>query len=80
MEKVLYSGTCRGGPLDGRAGYSRFPKGFVLVDKPNNAVWVYDYDSDTSTFTMQDRPTYLNRAKAWIAAQESDYDVRALDA
>src|ERR1700752_1072356 len=51
----LYIGQCVGGPMDGQQGESRFPKGFVLIDRPNSAAWVYDYNVESSTFTEREQ-------------------------
>lgn len=77
-EKTLYIGQCVGGPLDGKEGVSRFPKGFVLIDKPNSVAWVYDYSESTGIFTSRS-PDIHDRERGKRAADESDYDVRALD-
>ena len=74
----IYIGQCKGGPMDGQQGESRFPKGFVLIDRPNSAAWVYDYDPETSVFTAREQDIHDNM-RALKAAEESNYDVRALD-
>ncbi len=40
----MIEGPCTGGPLNGHRAFSRFPKGFLLVDKPAGACWLYDWD------------------------------------
>ena len=37
----LYVGVIVGGPLDGGVEYSRYPAGFVLVDRPAGRAWLY---------------------------------------
>lgn len=86
--RVVYEGLAVGGPLDGETVQSRYPKGFLLVDKPNNRAWVYDYDeghnksgdrlADRSRFVAREQYT-LDHAKRLRAAEEFDYDVRAFD-
>ena len=41
-ERPILDYTCRGGPLDGQCVISRFPDGFLLVEKPTGLVWLYD--------------------------------------
>lgn len=40
----LYDYVAKGGPLDGQRIISRFPNGFLLVEKPTGLVWFYDSD------------------------------------
>ena len=40
--RSIYEGFCVGGPLDEQRGQSRYPSGFVAVDKPNRRAWIYD--------------------------------------
>jgi hypothetical protein len=44
--KDLYTGVCVGGPLDGKQITARYPRGFILVDKPENKHWLYVWDGD----------------------------------
>lgn len=78
-------GVCRGGPLDGKTAVSRFPKGFLLVDKPNNRAWIYEWgfpgegefavrDADGMEL-ISDGSAPMNRFRA---AEERSYDVLAL--
>lgn len=82
-QETLYAGTCHGGPLDGQEALSRFPKGFLICDKPNNRAWIYEYDGEGS-FTVRDEAGMelvsdpsapMNRFRA---AEERSYDVLAL--
>lgn len=77
-EKTLYIGQCIGGPMDGQQGESRFPKGFMLIDRPNSAAWVYDYDPESAIFTAREQDIHDNM-RTQKAAEGIDYDVRALD-
>lgn len=77
-EKTLYIGQCVGGPMDGEEGQSRFPKGFVLIDKPNSRAWVYDFEESTGVFTARSQDVH-DMQRANHAAEGSDYDVRALE-
>lgn len=79
MDDKLFTGLCIGGPMQGEEGESRFPKGFVLVDKPNGLAWIYDWDSESETFQAREEVVY-DPEKAFGAAEGIDYDVRALDA
>lgn len=42
-DRILYTGTCRGGPLDGHEATSRAPGGLLVVDRPNNRCWLYAF-------------------------------------
>lgn len=82
----LYTGRCVGGPLDGQVVESRFPKGFVLVDKNADLAWLYDYTEAQpkpggeifSTFQAREADgRTLDHEKRIAAAEHSEYDVRA---
>jgi len=78
---VVLAGPCVGGPLDGQPGESRFPKGFLLVDKPNRRAWVYDANHDLMSFVVRDPAgDTLDEEGRWRAGSEFTYDVRAYDA
>ena len=81
-----YSGPCIGGPMDGRDGMSRFPSGFLLVDRPTQTCWVYDWNPGDRSFTVraaageplvEDRGAAKNRYRA---AEEPEFDVIAWEA
>lgn len=74
----LYIGQCVGGPMNGQQGESRFPKGFVLIDRPNSAAWVYDYDPNSNTFTAGEQDIH-DKERGRKAAEEANYDIRALE-
>ena len=75
-EDAIYEGNCQGGPLDGQPGSSRFPSGFLLVDKAANKAWVYDWTGTVfnSRFEQPETLEYERRIKA---AMSFDWDVRA---
>lgn len=69
--------ACVGGPLAQRVVISRFPKGFLLVDKPTNRCWIYDLANDL--FVVRDEnPMEVITEKRHRTAMESDYDVLAM--
>lgn len=81
-EKQLFEGVCVGGPLDGRDGQSRFPRGFVLIDKPGQRAWIYDRqgDGECAPFYVREADgRSLDDTLRWAAAESSDWDVRVLD-
>jgi hypothetical protein len=53
MDETLYAGIAVGGPLDGKEVEGRFPGGILLVDKPSNRAWVYDYYADQGKFYVR---------------------------
>jgi hypothetical protein len=79
-EPVLYEGPCHGGPMDGQIGQSRFPKGFLLVDREVNQCWIYDYNVDTGCFDERNegRGMPVLTENRYRAAEESNYDVRSV--
>lgn len=79
MDKVLYEGICFGGPMNGEIGISRYPKGFLLVDKAADKCWVYEWNADAGCFTARDdEPMSVSHEGRIRAATESDYDVLAV--
>ena len=86
MERKRWQGPCIGGPMDGRHGSSRFPSGFLLVDRPTGKCWVYDWLPGDESFLVresdgeplvEDRDAPKNRYRA---AEEFKYDVLAWEA
>ena len=74
----MYEGMCLGGPMNGEFGQSRFPKGFLLVDKSTNRCWLYDWSPESGTFAVRDEEAMEVSKQGRIrAANESDYDVVA---
>lgn len=80
-DTVTYWGMCHGGPLEGKEAVSRFPKGFLLVDKATNRCWIYDYDKEQHTFSArQEEPMEVQtegEKNRYRAALEPNYDVLA---
>lgn len=81
----MYQGICYGGPFDGLRGQSRFPKGFLLVDKARNCCWIYEYeggDEPPGVFKVRDeqpmRVLTEGPRNRYRAAMEPNYDVRAI--
>lgn len=84
-DKPVWSGPCVGGPMNNQEGASRFPSGFLLVDRPNNKVWIYDWVPSLSQFLVRaetgaelvnDPEAPKNRVRA---AEEAEFDIRAYD-
>lgn len=83
MQDKLYEGRCIGGPLHGREMVSRFPKGLLLVHKPAEMCWLYDWDDSQKVFRVRVDSAGgiwrdLDTAKRLQAAEEFDYDVVAM--
>lgn len=77
-ERSVNVGHAQGGPLDGELVSSRFPKGILVVDKPGNRAWVYDWNG-SAFLCRDDEPRELDNAKRWEAADGDEYDVRAYE-
>jgi hypothetical protein len=79
----LFEGFARGGPLDGTEQQSRFPKGFLLVDKANNRCWIYDFAGGEFVVREEEGAELVSDPTAshnrFRAAEERSYDVRAYD-
>jgi hypothetical protein len=77
----MYEGLCFGGPLHGEIWQSRFPKGFLLVDKPKNQCWIYDWNVVSGSFTVRGEgpmPVLTEgQVNRYRAAEEFNYDVIA---
>lgn len=76
---VVFTGLCVGGPYANRTVTSRYPKGFLLVDRPTARAWLYDSTGDTFTCRDGMTPMTADTAKRLRAAEEPDYDVMAYD-
>lgn len=77
---MSWDGPCVGGPMDGREGQSRYPKGFLLIDRPAGRCWLYDWDGERFVCRSADGAEY-DAANGLRAGEEFTYDVRAwLDA
>lgn len=78
-QRMFYRGICIGGPYAGDFAESRFPKGFLLVDKVNNQCWVYDWQPNMEFFKVrQEEPMQVSLEGRMRAANEFTYDVVAL--
>lgn len=82
-EHQVWTGPCIGGPMDTMEGYSRYPKGFLLVNRPLGRVWLYDWIDADGTFLVReaegaemidDPAADKNRYRA---AEEPEFDVIA---
>lgn len=69
--------SCSGGPLDGQQFTSRFPKGFLVVNRPQAEVVVYDWNGITFVARLRETESVRGRYRA---ALEPNYDVVAYDA
>lgn len=76
-------GVCVGGPLDGQDALSRFPHGFLLVDKPAGECWLYDWTGDRfivrseEPMPVQDGPADGPGDSRYRAAAQPWFDVLA---
>lgn len=71
----IHEGPCVGGPLDGQAAQSRFPLGFLLVDKPAGTCWLYRWDGRQFETDGQAQPYGAGAVRA--VANGALYDVLA---
>lgn len=76
-----WSGPCSGGPFDITEVVSRYPSGFLGVDRGRRLAWIYDWVPGEGRFVVRfeegadlisDPSSYRNR---WRAAQEREFDV-----
>lgn len=74
-----YAGRCHGGPWDTSDADVRYPKGFLLVHKPDRAVWIYDRRDDGDFYVRDAKPEELDDEKRDSAADGGDWDIRVLD-
>lgn len=75
----MYQGRCVGGPLDGQPARSRYPKGFLLVDRPAGQCWIYEW-TGTRFEVRDERPMPVHTegpVNRYRAAEEPNYDVLA---
>ena len=79
----LWTGPCVGGPMDTMEGYSRFPAGFLLVNRPIGRVWLYDWVEAEGHFLVREAdgaPLIENPTadkNRYRAAEEPEFDVIA---
>lgn len=80
-EKPIWNGPCHGGPMNHEDGVSRFPRGFLLVDRVHNRVWIYDWMDDGFYVRLENGSVLINDPEApknrWRAAEEAEFDIRA---
>lgn len=76
--EIVNVGHAQGGPLDGEFVSSRFPKGFLLVDKLGRRAWVYDWNG-SAFLCRDDDPRELDEGRRWKTAEGGEYDVRAYE-
>lgn len=88
----LYTGTCSGGPLDGRDVTVRSAAGFLAADRPAGRAWMYARQPD-GTFAVctdhDDSLVYpqgaqtgerrLDDSRLWQAGEDSEVDIIAVD-
>lgn len=73
----LHRGVCTGGPLDGQTWESRFPDGFLLVDRPTQRVLIYDTCEDG--FLARSEVYVEERARRISATLGDRFDVWTYD-
>lgn len=73
----MFEGRCYGGPLDGLAAVSRYPKGLLLGDKTTGRAWIYDW-RDGGFHVRDTQPRRLDPDRAVETALGEEYDVIAL--
>lgn len=73
---MLYEGICEDGPLENNMMISRYPKGFLLIDKPANECWIYDW-TGVSFSVRADCPLQIIESSRYITAEGQDFDVIA---
>jgi hypothetical protein len=78
-DTAVVTGVCQGGPYHGCRITSRYPKGFLLVDKARSRAYVYDHDGAVTFLCRDPQGAPLDDAGRWRAAEEPAYDVLALD-
>lgn len=72
------TGTCSAGPYHGRVISTRFPKGFLLVDRPTGRAWLYKV-SGPGTFVCLATAIEVDDVARWRTAEGADFDVLAFD-
>ncbi len=77
-DRVIYEGVAIGGPLHGEFVNSRFPAGFVLVNRAENLSGVY-IRTPADSFVYQHDASYVEDSeKLRQVAEGNNYDVRAM--
>lgn len=77
LDGAYQLGECHGGPLNGQTAMARFPKGFLLVDKPANRVWIYDWNGTAFVSRDEAEGRVADYDKRFEAADSPEWDVRA---
>jgi hypothetical protein len=82
VERPTYDYACLGGPLEGQRVISRFPDGFLLVEKPTGLAWLYDRSQvDDPRWMMRDGSPFIwDTVRSHAAAEGNTYDVIAYGA
>jgi len=83
-----HKGVCVGGPMAGLTIHTRSDVGFVAVDKPADAAWVYKIDPDNGRYVLdtstdqssldEEGTRALDLERALTAGLEKGLDVVAL--
>ena len=77
-----FDGHAEGGPepYPGRLLVSRFPAGILLIDKPGDRAWLYDYDVADGLYRCRDDDGEpVDDTRRWVAADGNRFEVRAYD-
>lgn len=79
--KSLRQGPALGGPLAGEILTTDYPKGIIVVDKPKNKAWVYDWNFETRNFQARAEQSLVwDQAEKFNirrAMEENHYEVRS---
>lgn len=87
-DRPMWTGPCIGGPMNHHDGVSRYPAGFLLVDRATGRVWIYDCIEEPSgechflvretdgRELIDDPAAPKNRFRA---AEEAEFDIRAAE-
>lgn len=81
--RSMWPGPCVGGPMHAQDGVSRFPRGFLLVDRARQKVWIYDYVEGQFLVRIEEGVDLIEDPDAprnrYRAAEEVEFDIRVLD-
>ena len=72
--------NCRGGPMQGKLllrREGRGGRGVLLVERPADRCWLYDWDDRSRTFACRVDSMPIDEDKLGRAALEDEYDVIA---
>ena len=76
----MYEGVCHGGPMHGHRATTRFPEGFLLVDKPRRWCWLYERVGEGDFYVRDAAGEQVHTdgpKNRYRAAFEGNYDVIA---